>query len=134
MLSELLPQDQNGNCRGPEFATPKYAFGDINYFKLVTFFFLKLALFKKTQDSKEPVTLPLYMLKEIQIEKPASGRELKHIHLNAYELSVAHRSTHTCLVGSPLCPIVSGGSARICLPHVCFFSSASELTTFPLKS
>lgn len=49
MLSELLPQDQNENCRGPEFATPEYAFGDINYFKLVAFFFFfKLALFKKT--------------------------------------------------------------------------------------
>lgn len=99
MLSELLPQDQNENCRRPEFATPKYAFGDINYFKLVTFFFfLKLALFKKTQDSKEPVTLPLYMLKEIQIEKPASGRELEHIHLNTYELSVVH-SIHAHLFG-----------------------------------
>lgn len=44
----------------------KYVFGDINYFKLVTFFFLflKLALKKKKknpekQDSKEPVT-PLH--------------------------------------------------------------------------
>lgn len=43
------------------------------------------------------MTLPLYMPKEIQMETPASGRELEHIHLSTYELSVAHRSIQASL-------------------------------------
>lgn len=97
MLSELLPQDQNENCRGPDLPPPNMPLVILIILSW-SLFFLKLALFKKTQDSKEPVTLPLYMLKEIQIEKPASGRELEHIHLNTYELSVVH-SIHAHLFG-----------------------------------
>lgn len=60
---------------------PNTPFANINYFKL--------AIFKKQESQKEPVTLLLCLPKGIQIETPTLEREPYHIHFSTYELIVA---------------------------------------------